>query len=344
MGTVLVTGGCGYIGSHTCICLIKAGYKVLILDSLINSYKSSYLKIINTLKSEKIAYINKITFTKGDIRDKKLLSKLFSNKQKEGDPISAVVHFAGLKSIEASIKFPLRYWEANVESTLCLLSIMEKFECYSIIFSSSASVYKPSDFRLLREESSLKPSSPYGRTKLAVELVLRDLYESSFKKWRIANLRYFNPVGAHEKGLLGEKPKENRSNLFPAINRVLKKEQEKLLVFGNNWPTNDGTCIRDFIHVMDLAEAHTATLNYLIKKEPKFLTLNIGTGVGTSILEIIKKFNEIGVDLPHSFVKKRSGDYPFLVADNKLALKLLDWSPKRELIDMCKDSINNVLC
>ena len=159
MGTVLVTGGCGYIGSHTCICLIKAGYKVLILDSLINSYKSSYLKIINTLKSEKIAYINKIAFTKGDIRDKKLLSKLFSNKQKEGDPISAVVHFAGLKSIEASIKFPLRYWEANVESTLCLLSIMEKFECYSIIFSSSASVYKPSDFKLLQEESSLKPSS-----------------------------------------------------------------------------------------------------------------------------------------------------------------------------------------
>ena len=344
MGTVLVTGGCGYIGSHTCICLIRAGYKILILDSLINSYKSSYSNILNTLKSEGIDYINKINFIEGDLRDKKLLSRLFSNKQKEGDPIFSVVHFAGLKSIEASIKSPLLYWEANVESTLCLLSVMEKYECYSIIFSSSASVYKPSNFGLLNEKDFVEPSSPYGRTKLTVEMVLRDLYKSSFKKWRIANLRYFNPVGAHEKGLMCEKPKENRSNLFPAISRVVKKEQEKLFIFGNDWPTYDGTCIRDFIHVMDLAEAHTATLDYLIKKEPNFLTLNIGTGIGSSILEIIEKFKEIGVDLPCSYVKKRPGDYPFLVADNKLALKLLNWAPKRELIDMCKDSINNVLC
>ena len=344
MGTVLITGGCGYIGSHTCVCLLRSGYKIIILDSLINSYKSSYLNIIRTLKSENIEYIHKLEFIKGDLRDKKLLSKLFLKKQKEGDPIFSVIHFAGLKSIEASMKFPLLYWEANVESTLCLLSIMQKYDCYSIIFSSSASVYKPNDFTLLEEGAFLEPSSPYGRTKLTVELVLKDLYESSFKKWRIANLRYFNPVGAHEKGLLGEKPKENRSNLFPAINRVLKKEQEKLFVFGNDWPTSDGTCIRDFIHVMDLAEAHTATLDYLIKKEPKFLTLNIGTGIGSSILEIITKFQELGVDLPYSFVKKRSGDDPFLVADNKLALKLLNWTPKRELKDMCKDSINNVLC
>ena len=344
MGTVLVTGGCGYIGSHTCICLLKSGYKIIVLDSLINSYRSSYLKIINTLKRESIEYKNKISFIKGDLRDKKLLSKLFSEKQKEGDPIFSVVHFAGLKSIEASIKSPMLYWDTNLESTLCLLSIMEKYECYSIIFSISASVYKPNNFKLLHEEDFLEPLSPYGETKLAVELVLRKLYEKSFKKWRIANLRYFNPVGAHENGLLGEKPKKNLSNLFPSINRVLKKEQEKLLVFGNDWPTNDGTCIRDFIHVMDLAESHTATLDYLIKNESIFLTLNIGTGIGTSVLEIINKFKEIGIDLPHLFVERRAGDHPFLVADNKLALKLLNWAPKRELIDMCKDSINNVLC
>ena len=343
METVLVTGGCGYIGSHACVCLLKKGFNILIIDSLVNSYKSSYLKILEICRNENKEFINMIKFIEGDLRNKKLLSDIFAHQKKEGNPISSVIHFAGLKSIEDSIKSPLTYWGTNIESTLSLLGVMDKYECHSIIFSSSATVYKPQNSCLLQEESFIEPSTPYGRTKLTIEIIFKDLYLSNINKWRIANLRYFNPVGAHESGLIGEKPKGKASNLFPAINKVLKKEKEKLLVFGNSWPTKDGTCIRDFIHVMDLAEAHIATLDYLLSNDPNFLTLNIGTGSGTSVLEIINKFKDIGKDIPFLFVDKRSGDHPFVVADNKLALKLLNWSPKRKLIDMCKDSLNNVL-
>ncbi len=343
MKTVLVTGGCGYIGSHTCVCLLKKGYNIIIIDSLVNSYKSSHLKILEILRNEGKEISNMISFVEGDLRNKKLLSEIFEAKKKEGNPISSVIHFAGLKSIEESIKSPLKYWETNIESTLSLLSVMDKYECYSIIFSSSATVYKPQNLSLIKEEDSLEPLTPYGKTKLSIEFILKDLYASNIKKWRIGNLRYFNPVGAHKSGLLGENPKGNASNLFPAINRVIKKEQEKLLVFGNSWPTKDGTCVRDFIHVMDLAEAHMATLEHLLMNEPKFLTLNIGTGIGTSVLEIINKFKEIGIELPLLFVDKRSGDNPFVVADNKLALELLNWSPKRKLMDICKDTLNNIL-
>tara|TARA_B100000242_G_scaffold187044_1_gene134509 strand:- start:1205 stop:2242 length:1038 start_codon:yes stop_codon:yes gene_type:complete len=344
LGTVLVTGGCGYIGSHTCISLIKSGYKVVIFDSLINSYESSYKKILKILQNENIDYAQKINFIKGDLRNKKILSKLFLDKQREGEPIFSVIHFAGLKSAGESLKSPLEYWEANVESTLSLLKVMEKFSCHSIIFSSSASVYKPKEFGLLSEEDFLEPSSPYGRTKLTIEKILKDLFTSNSEKWRIANLRYFNPVGAHDSGLLGENPKVNFSNLFPAINLVLNKKKSHLFIFGNNWPTKDGTCIRDFIHVTDLAEAHVATLNYILKNSPKCVNINVGRGIGASVLEVLNMFKDIGIKIPYLFVKKRAGDHPFLVADNKLALKLLDWSPKRNLIDMCKDSLNNVLC
>ena len=343
MNTVLVTGGCGYIGSHTCISLIKSGYNVVIIDSLINSYEDAYKKILLILKSESKEFVKKIEFIKGDLRNKKLLRKIFSEKKNERNPISSVIHFAGLKSTEESIKSPLEYWEANVESTLSLLHIMDEFDCNYIIFSSSASVYKPKNDALLREIDFVEPLSPYGKTKYAIETILNDLYSSQEAKWSIANLRYFNPVGIHESGLLKENPKVNFSNLFPSINKVLSQEKEKLMVFGNNWPTKDGTCVRDFIHVMDLAEAHVATLDYLLKNNPKCLTINIGTGIGTSVLEIINAFKSLGISIPHLFVEKRFGDNPFVVADNKLALKLLDWSPKRKLIDMCKDSLNNVL-
>ena len=343
MNTILVTGGCGYIGSHTCISLIKSGYKVVIIDSLINSYEDAYKKILLILKSESKEFVKKLEFIKGDLRNKKLLRKIFSEKKKERNPISSVIHFAGLKSMEESIKTPLEYWEANVESTLSLLHIMDEFDCNNIIFSSSASVYKPKNDALLKERDFVEPLSPYGKTKYAIETILNDLYFSQEAKWSIANLRYFNPVGIHESGLLKENPKVNFSNLFPSINKVLSQEEEKLKVFGNNWPTKDGTCVRDFIHVMDLAEAHVATLDYLLKNSPKCLTINIGTGIGTSVLEIINAFKSLGISIPHLFVEKRSGDNPFVVADNELALKLLNWSPKRKLIDMCKDSLNNVL-
>lgn len=343
MGTVLVTGGCGYIGSHTSISLVKSGYNVVIYDSLINSYKESYEKILTILKNTNKTLVKKISFFEGDLNNKKLLEKIFSDKKKESNPIFSVIHFAGLKSMQESIRYPLKYWAANVGSTISLLEVMEKYSCYSIVFSSSASIYKPKNIGLLNEDDFLEPLSPYGKTKLTIELILKDLHFNNLEKWRVANLRYFNPVGAHESLLLGEKPKVNFSNLFPAIKQVLNKEKKYLLIFGNDWPTKDGTCIRDFIHVMDLAEAHVATLDYLLSKSSECLTLNIGTGIGTSVLEIINKYKTIGISIPYLFADRRPGDFPFIVADNKQALKLLNWSPKRKLIDMCKDSLNNVL-
>ena len=343
METILVTGGCGYIGSHTCVCLVKNGYNVVILDSLINSFDNSFLKIKNVLLKEKISNKGRISFIKGDVRDEAFLERLFSEQKKNNKRITRVIHFAGLKCIYESIKYPLKYWEVNVQGTITLLNVMKKHNCFSIIFSSSATVYEPNSTKLLNEEDILKPSSPYGKTKLAIEDFLKDLYESDKKNWRIASLRYFNPVGSHYSGLIGENPKGESSNLFPAILKVLKNYQKNLLVFGNDWPTKDGTCIRDFIHVLDLAEAHIATLNFLFSNKPQYLTLNIGTGKGRSILQVINQFNNLekGI-LKYNFVQKRIGDHPIIVADNKLALKLLDWEPKRTLKDMCEDTINNV--
>lgn len=343
METILVTGGCGYIGSHTCVCLVKNGYNVVILDSLINSFDNSFLKIKNVLVKEKISNKGRISFIKGDVRDEAFLDKLFSEQKKNSKKITRVIHFAGFKCIHESIKYPLKYWEVNVQGTITLLKVMKKHNCFSIIFSSSATVYKPNSTKLLNEEDILKPSSPYGKTKLAIEDVLKDLYESDKKNWRIASLRYFNPVGSHYSGLIVENPKGESSNLFPAILKVLKNYQKNLLVFGNDWPTKDGTCIRDFIHVLDLAEAHIATLDFLFSNKPQYLILNIGTGKGRSILQVINQFNDLekGI-LKYHFVQKRLGDHPIIVADNKLALKLLDWEPKRTLKDMCEDTINNI--
>ena len=344
MDTVLVTGGCGYIGSHVCICLIKNGYNVLIIDSLINSSANTLLKIKKVLINECINFKDKISFIEGDIRNEKLLNRLFSEYKEKNKSITKVIHFAGLKSIKSSIYSPLEYWEINVQGTLSLLKIMKKHKCFSIIFSSSASVYKTNKYRLLNEKDLLKPSSPYGKTKLAIEEILKDLFLSRKKDWKIANLRYFNPVGSHFSGLLGENPKNKTTNLFPEIIKVIKKEKDKLLIFGNDWPTRDGTCIRDFIHVMDLADAHIEMLDFLLLNNPQYITLNIGTGRGISVLEVINEFNNLRKGfIEYKFVERRLGDHPIIVADNKLVLKTLNWKPKRTLIDMCKDTINNVI-
>ena len=343
METVLVTGGCGYIGSHTSISLIKNGYKVIILDSFINSSRDSFKRILKTLKKQDDKNKYHIKFIEADLRDELLILRLFKDQIKAGAPIKAVIHFAGLKSIDASIKSPLDYWEMNLRSTLSLLKAMKKYKCFKLIFSSSANVYKMKSSGLLKERDFLEPTSPYGKTKLTIENILKDLYESDKKNWKIANLRYFNPVGAHEFGFLGEEPIIEATNLFPAISKVIRKEQNKLLIYGNDWPTKDGTCIRDFIHIMDLSDAHSATLDYLINNKSTCLTLNIGTGIGSSILEVIKVFEELGTKIPHKFTDRRYGDHPFVVADNALALKLLNWSPKRKLINMCRDSLKNIL-
>ena len=341
MDTVLVTGGCGYIGSHTCISLLNSDCNILVIDSLVNSFESSFEKIKQISSRKGIQNNAKIQFIKGDLRNKLWLENIFSEYVMSNRPIKKVIHFAGLKSIFFSIKEPLEYWDTNVKSTLSLLSVMKKFDCFNFIFSSSASVYKPNASRLLKETDDLLPLNPYGRTKLCIEQILGDLYESD-SRWRIANLRYFNPVGSHSSGILEENTKGKSSNLFPAILKTIKREQKQLLIFGNDWPTPDGTCIRDFIHVMDLAEAHIATLDYLNKNNPQYISLNIGTGKGTSVLEVIKAFHRIeGVSFKYDFVERRLGDLPFLVADNQFALDLLSWAPKRNLLDMCYDSIKN---
>ena len=338
MDTVLVTGGCGYIGSHTCISLLNNNYNVLILDSLVNSFN-------NVNKIKKIAAINgvdeneRIQFIKGDLRDNLLLDDIFNNYIKAKKPIKSVIHFAGLKSIFCSIKSPLKYWDSNVISTLSLLESMQKYGCNTMIFSSSATVYKPNGTNFLKETDLLQPSTPYGKTKLCIEEILRDLSFSD-EKWKIANLRYFNPVGSHSSAILGEVSKVNTTNLFPAIIQAIRGDKEKLLVFGKDWPTPDGTCIRDFIHVMDLADAHIATLKHLKNNKPQNIAINIGTGKGTSVIEAIETFQKIKkIYFSYEIVGRRLGDQSIVVADNKLALNLLNWKPKRDLNDMCKDSV-----
>ena len=344
MHTVLVTGGCGYIGSHTCINLIECNYNVLIVDSLVNSSKNTFSKIKIILNKKGINLDNRITFLEGDLRNEKWLDNIFSEYSTSDNPIKSVIHFAGLKSINSSIKFPLKYWDINISSTISLLSIMKKYKCYSIIFSSSATVYKPNGINLLKEDDLLEPKSPYGKTKLTIENILKDLFISDSQKWRIANLRYFNPVGAHPSGMIGENLKGEVSNLFPSIIRTIKGNQKKLSVFGNDWPTKDGTCVRDFIHVIDLADAHIATLNFLQKNKEQYKCINVGTGIGTSVLEVIETFLKVNeCKFNYQFEGRRLGDEPFVVADNKIALELLDWKPKKNLNDMCVDSLNSLI-
>ena len=341
MDTILVTGGCGYIGSHACVCLLENNYNVVILDSLINSYENSIDNIKKILSKKCININNRIHFIKGDIRNKKLLDNVFAKYINAKTPIKSVIHFAGLKSINASIKNPLEYWDSNIIGTLSLLTAMKENKCFSLIFSSSASVYFPNGKNLLKETDIIKPLNPYGKTKACIEEILKDVYKSN-SDWRVANLRYFNPVGSHSSGFLKENSKDKSSNLFPSILKAIKCEEHNLLVFGNDWPTYDGTCVRDFIHVMDLANAHIEALSFLKKNKPQNISINIGTGKGTSVLDVVKTFQEMkGINFDYEFVERRPGDQPFVVADNKLALKLLRWSPTKNISDMCSDYIFN---
>ena len=336
MNTVLVTGGCGYIGSHTCINLLENNYKILIIDSLINSSRNTFSKIKALLDKKGIDFEGKITFIEGDLRNKEWLNQIFLKYSETNNPIKSVIHFAGLKAINSSIKLPLEYWEMNISSTLSLLSVMKKFHCFSIIFSSSATVYKPNGLNLLKEDDLLEPKTPYGKTKLTIENILKDLFMSDKENWKIANLRYFNPVGAHPSGMIGENLNGDVSNLFPSIMRTIKGEQKSLLVFGNDWHTYDGTCIRDFIHVMDLADSHLRSLDFLLKNKSQLITLNIGTGKGHSVLELIKTFEIVNkVKVPFIFSNRREGDSCKLIANISKAKSILNWVPKRSLEDMC---------
>ncbi len=337
MSTILVTGGAGFIGSHTCLLLLKKGYKLVILDSLINSSKISLDRVseivFNKSNSEKIRFI------KGDIRDKNLLENIFNEAKLKKEEFDGVIHFAGLKAVGESMKYPLEYWDTNVNGSLNLFKLMDKYGCRTIVFSSSATIYDKAENNLtLTENSKIKPTNPYGETKLAIEKILFNLFNASFSKWRIINLRYFNPIGAHKSGLIGENPTGIPNNIFPFITQVGLKKIEQLEVFGNDWDTYDGTGVRDYIHVMDLAEGHIAALEYLLKSEKENININLGTGIGTSVFDLINIFKKVNnIDLPIKIVGRRDGDVGFVVANNTFAKSLLNWTPLLTLDDMCRD-------
>ena len=284
METILITGGTGFIGSHTSISLLNAGYKILIIDSLVNSSLMALDRVSTICNLNKEEILKRIKFINGDIRNREVLDKLFFEAKKNKNPISSVIHLAGLKSIQESLQNPISYWESNVFGTVNLLRIMQKYECYQIVFSSSASIYGFSKSSYVDENSNLNPINPYAKTKVAIEDILNQLFNSSPNKWKIACLRYFNPIGAHPSGLIGENPLGIPNNIFPHLIKVAAGKEKIFKIFGNSWPTNDGTGVRDYIHVMDLAEGHLSALNYLFKEKPQILTLNLGTGKGTSVL------------------------------------------------------------
>ena len=264
---ILVTGGTGFIGSHTCLSLLEEGYEVIIVDSFINSKKIviDRLKKICTLKNIDIK--NRIHIYNSDLRDIDSLEKIFLDALNTGNSIKGVIHFAGLKSVSQSIKQPILYWDANVVSSINLLKTMEKFNCNNIVFSSTAALYGITNKKLIDENSEIKPINPYGNSKYAVETILNDFFNSLTKEFSIAKLRYFNPIGAHVSGLIGEDPLGTPNNVFPIILNKAYTKKENLEIYGNDWPTIDGTGVRDYIHVMDLAEGHIKALEHLFQKK-----------------------------------------------------------------------------
>ncbi len=341
MKNILITGGTGFIGSHTCLLLLEKGYNVFIIDSYINSSENSLKKVLEILENKKQSVRKKLYVIEGDLKIKSDIDKVFQSSIKVNKSIDAVIHFAGLKSLSESINEPLKYWENNVVGTINLLKIMEKYNCKTIVFSSSASVYKAKSDKLLKEDDICEPVNPYGYTKLTIERILCDLYKSYPSHWRIASLRYFNPAGAHYSGLIGEDPFGNPNNLYPQITKVAIGKLNEIKIFGSDWGTKDGTGIRDYIHVMDLAEGHLSALNHLLKEKPQNLTINLGTGKGTSVLELIKIFEKVNsIDIPFSFDKRRQGDKAFVVADISFAKLKLNWEPKFSIEDICRDGWN----
>jgi len=323
--TVLVTGGLGYIGSHACVELIEAGHHVVIIDNLSNS------------KPDVLQRIGKITqhtpiFHQADIRDASELRKIFASH-----PIDAVMHFAGLKAVGESVEQPLMYYQNNVSGSAVLFSVMAEFGVKTLVFSSSATVYGDPCVLPMAEDAPLQPSNPYGRTKWMIEEILRDLAAND-SAWRIAILRYFNPVGAHESGLIGEDPVGIPNNLMPYIAQVAVGARNKVMVFGNDYPTPDGTGIRDYIHVVDLVRGHLCALRAMEKCRQQTLTVNLGTGRGYSVLEVIHAFEKAaGRKIVYEVVGRRDGDIAECYADPTLAHKMLGWHAKYDLKRMCAD-------
>jgi len=323
--TILVTGGTGYIGSHASVQLIEAGFEVIILDNLCNS-KLSVLERIHGITGYYPEFIN------GDIRNKKTLADLFSKYK-----IHGVLHFAGLKAVGESEKYPLKYYDNNVLGSINLLEAMCLAGINTIIFSSSAVVYGNTDDLQYTENMTLNPINTYGLNKKMVEDFLRDIYRSN-NRWGIALLRYFNPIGAHSSGLIGEDPNQVPNNLLPLIAQVAVNQRNEVLVFGNDYNTPDGTGLRDYIHVEDLVRGHILALEKILSN-PGLLTLNLGTGRAHSVLEVIQAFEKASSrKIPFKFTNRRDGDLAVYFANASLANKTLGWKPKHNLDRMCEDS------
>ena len=325
---VLVTGGAGYIGSHTCLELLESGYRVVVIDNLCNSNPKSLNRV------EKLTG-KKLKFYPGDVRDEALLTKIFQENE-----IGCVIHFAGLKAVGESVAKPWEYYDNNLNSTLVLTKVMKQFGMKNIIFSSSATVYSADNEMPLKETSRTGGcTNPYGWTKYMTEQILSGMAYAE-PDWSVVLLRYFNPIGAHESGKIGEDPRGIPNNLMPYITQTAIGRREKLSVYGNDYPTHDGTGVRDYIHVVDLAKGHVAAVEYAVGSHGCEV-FNLGTGVGYSVLDMVNTFMQVnGVDIPYVIAPRRPGDIATCYADPAKSREVLHWQATKNLADMCRDSWN----
>jgi UDP-glucose 4-epimerase len=322
---ILVTGGAGYIGTHTCIELIEAGYEVVVIDNLCNSSLEALKRV------DSITQCN-IPFYQADVRDKAALTQIF-----EQHAIDGVIHFAGLKAVGESVEKPIEYYDTNVGGTFILAEVMRDFNCKTFVFSSSATVYGDPHTVPIREDFPLSATNPYGRSKLMIEEFLQDVFTSD-GTWHIALLRYFNPVGAHKSGFIGEDPNGIPSNLIPYIAQVAVGKLEKLSIFGDDYDTPDGTGVRDYIHVVDLAKGHVKALQALESKS-RVITVNLGTGYGYSVLDMVAAFEKVsGKEISYQIVGRRAGDIATCYADPTYAKQVLGWDAQYGLEEMCEDT------
>ncbi len=322
---VLITGGAGYIGSHTAVELLNAGYDVAIIDNLDNSSEKAIARIREITGKD-------LRFYKADVRDYSVLEKIFTENK-----IDAVIHFAGLKAVGESSQIPLEYYANNIDSTIVLCNVMRSHGCKNFVFSSSATVYGDKNPVPFNETMPTSATNPYGRTKLFIEHILTDLYNSD-NEWSVALLRYFNPIGAHESGLIGEDPNGIPNNLMPYIAQVAVGKREMLSVFGDDYETPDGTGVRDYIHVVDLALGHVKAVKYVLEHKG-VEAVNLGTGKGTSVLELKDAFQKAsGKEIPFKIVGRRKGDVAYCYAEAEKAKKLFGWTAQKTIEDMCKDT------
>lgn len=331
---ILLTGGCGFIGSHACVSLLQEGYKVHIVDNLYNSNKNIIDKIQLIVNEEQF---QNLTFHYCDLCNYNDLEKVF----KTISQVDSVIHFAGLKSVKESVSLPLLYYYNNLVSTINLLQVMKKYNCFSLIFSSSATVYGNSEPPLSEKTlTGYGITNPYGKTKYMIEEILKDEYKSH-SDWKIVLLRYFNPVGAHPSGIIGEDSTDIPNNLMPFVMKVAGKQLDKITIFGDDYDTKDGSAVRDYIHVMDLVEGHLAALKFIMNKKKILEIFNLGSGIGTTVKEMIKMMESVsGHEIPIEIGPRRAGDLAIVFCETSKAKAMLKWKTKLSIHDMCYDLWN----